>query len=256
MLSLILQQVLAWNPSTSDLSGTDSSSSEYSDNSAENRFDIPGRSGTNGLQVGEDVGDTSSIAFLIKLDLGNALPHRFTVSKMLAGDQYEVYFTIGEVSFCILFHASGGSAGTCTLYNLTGSSWTSCTSLSVSNIVSGTLYSSTNYEIGFILTDATDSVFGYVKFVISKQFLYNCGARSNVVTGIYATALLSGSGTPGSGTSKDRCPGSGSVSWTLQGDIPDLPMGVLLLVLPLIAIYAYLRRSRREWSYGFKSINW
>ena len=92
-----------------------------------------------------------------------------------------------------------------------------------------------------------------MKFVISKQYLYELGTRGNLVTGIYATTRSSGNGSPGSGTEMDRCPATGSVSWTLQGDIPDLPLGALLLALPLLALYAYLRRSRRGSTYDFKA---
>lgn len=249
-----VRQALAWNPSTSDLSGTDSSSNSYDNNKSENRFDIPTTTGTTyGLQAGEDFEDTDSIAFLIKLDLSDGVPHRFTVDRMQGGDQYEVYFTIGTVSFCILFRASGSSAGTATLYKYEDGSWTSKVSLTVSNIQSGTLYNTTGYKIGFNLTDAGQRSFGSVKFVIGKQYLYDLGARGNLVTGINATTRESGDGSPGSGTQKDRCPATGSVSWTLQGDIPDLPLGALLLALPLIALYAYLRRSRSRSTYDFKA---
>jgi hypothetical protein len=245
-----LRQALAWNPSVSDLSGTDSSSDDYVNTAALNRFDIPGRTGTNGLQAGED---TDSIAFLVKLDMGTA---RFQVSGMSARDQYEVYFTIGTVSFCILFHATGASAGTCTLFKLVDSSWSSQVSLTPTTITSGTLYSTTDWKIGFILTDATDTAYGSVKFVISKSYLVSLGASGSVVTGIYATAYSSGDGSPGTGVLRDRCPSTGSVSWTLGGNIPDLPMGILLLALPLIAVYAYLRRSKRRLTYGFKVNSW
>lgn len=249
-----VRQALAWNPSTSDLPGTDSSSKSYDDNKFENRFDIPTATKTiYGLQVGEDFGDTDSIAFLIKLDVGDGVTHRFTVDKMRVGDQYEVYFTIGDVSFCILFCASGSSQGNATLYKREDGSWSSQASLTVSTIRSGEHYRTTDYKIGFTLTDATASDYGSVKFVISKQYLYELGARGSLVTGIYATTRESGDGTPGSGTEMDRCPATGSVSWTLQGDIPDLPFGALLLALPLLALYAYLRRSRRGSTYDFKA---
>jgi len=246
-------RALAWNPSTSDLDGTDSSSYDYEFKDPSNRFDIPATTGTNGLQVGEDFGDTDSIAFLIKLDRAPSAWYGFRVAEMQGGDQYEVYFTIGTVSFCILFRASGSSAGTATLYKQEDGSWISRVSLTVSNIQSGTHYYTTDYKIGFTLTDATANDYGSVKFVISKQYLYDLGARGNLVTGIYATTRLSGDGSPGSGTEMDRCPAEGSVRWTLQGDIPDLPLGALLLALPLIALYAYLRRSRSGSTYDFKA---
>jgi len=247
-------RALAWNPPTGDLSGTDSSSKSYGDNDFRNRFDIPNATKTiYGLQVGEDFGDTDSIAFLIKLDVSKDPRFRFAVGRMRAGDQYEVYFTIGDVSFCILFRASGPRAGTATLYKQVNGSWSSQVSLTVSNIESGEHYCTEDYKIGFTLTDATESVYGSVKFVISKQYLYDLGARGNLVTGIYATTRSRGYGLPGSGTEMDRCPATGSVSWTLQGDIPDLPLGALLLALPLIALYAYLRRSRRGSTCDFKA---
>jgi hypothetical protein len=254
LLSGGVWRALAWNPPTDDLPETDSSSKYYPDNEPENRFDIPNATKTiHGLQVGEDFGDTDSIAFLIKLDVGKGVPHSFTVNNMEAGDQYEVYFTIGDVSFCILFRASGSSAGTATLYKQVNGSWSSQVSLPVSNIQSGTHYNTIDYRIGFTLTDATTKDYGSVKFVISKQYLYGLGARGNLVTGIYATTRSSGDGSPGWGTEMDRCPAEGSVRWTLQGDIPDLPLSALLLALPLIALYAYLRRSRSGSTYDFKA---
>ncbi|MEM2523030.1 MAG: hypothetical protein QXW82_07785 [Candidatus Bathyarchaeia archaeon] len=172
---------------------------------------------------------------------------------MSRGDQYEVYFRIGEIDFCILFRASGRSRGTCTLFNRTGGgAWTSCVSLTVNNIASGTLYNTADYKIGFILTNAAAISYGSVKFVISKQYLYDLGARGNLVTSIYATTRSGGTGTPSTGTEMDRCPASGYATWTLQGDIPDLPAGILLLAFPLIAIYAYLKRSKGVSAYGFK----
>ena len=166
-------RALAWNPPTGDLSGTDSSSKSYGDNDFRNRFDIPNATKTiYGLQVGEDFGDTDSIAFLIKLDVGAGVPHRFTVARMNKSDQYEVYFTIGDVSFCILFRASGSSAGTATLYKQVNGSWSSQVSLTVSGIRSREHYNTEDYKIGFTLTDATASDYGSVKFVISKQYLY------------------------------------------------------------------------------------
>jgi len=253
-----VRQALAWNPPTSDLPGTDSSSKNHPNNDFDNRFDIPNTTKTiYGLQVGEDFGDTDSIAFLIKLDVGEGASHRFTVAKMSAGDQYEVYFTIGNVSFCILFRASGSSQGkaqgNATLYKQVNGSWSSQVSLFVLDIQSGTLYNTTDYKIGFTLTNATADDYGSVKFVISKQYLYDLGARGNLVTGIYATTRSSGTGLPGSGTEMDRCPATDSVSWKLEGDIPDLPLGALLLALPLLALYAYLRRSRRGSTCDFKA---
>jgi len=243
-------QALAWNPSTSDLPGTDSSSNDYAPKDANSRFDIATETETTyGLEAGED---DDSIAFLIKLDKGHP-QFCFRVSRMQDGDQYEVYFTIGNPSFCILFRASGPSAGTATLYKQEGGSWISQVSLTVSNIQPGVHYHTDDFEIGFTLRDATPNDFGFVKFVISKYLLYKAGARGNLVTGIYATTRSSGTGSPGSGTQMDRCPAEGSVNWTLQGDIPDLPLGALLLALPLIALYAYLRRSRRGSTYDFKA---
>jgi len=249
-----VRQALAWNPSTSDLPGTDNSSNRYPDNDSDNRFDISNATGTTyGLEAGEDFTAPDSIAFLIKLDPGDGVPHRFTVDRMQGGDQYEVYFTIGTVSFCILFRASGSSAGTATLYKYESGSWTLKVSLTPTTIQSGEHYHTTDYKIGFTLTNAGQTSFGSVKFVISKQYLYDLGARGKLVTGINATTRSGGGGSPGSGTQKDRCPAEGSVSWTLQGDIPDLPLGALLLALPLIALYAYLRRSRSGSTYDFKA---
>ncbi|MCS7096329.1 MAG: hypothetical protein RMK50_04645 [Nitrososphaerota archaeon] len=171
---------------------------------------------------------------------------------MTSGDQYEVKFSIGTVQFSILFTAHGSAGGTCRLFyrNTSGGSWASSASLTVTNIRSGKTYSSPGQEIGFNLEDAAKNKPGFVKFIMHKNHLYMLGARGNLVTGIYAVALAGGNGLPGGGVDppNDRCPASGTVSWALQGDIPDLPAGILLLAFPLIAIYAYLRRR----SFAFK----
>lgn len=244
----------AWNPETVDLKGTNTSSNIYPNDDKENKFDIYTNNGTiYGIQVGEDFISPDSIAFLIKLDMARIPPNRFTVAGLDKGDQYEVYFSVREKSFCILFYASGPRRGTCALFEKTDGSWISRVSLTVRSIDSGQIYNTMNYEIGFILTDAERDAYGSVKFIISKQYLYSLGARGNLVTGIYATTRSGGGGTPGSGTQMDRCPASGAASWALQGDIPDLPAGILLLAFPIIAIYAYLKRFRRVAAYGFKA---
>ena len=98
------------------------------------------------MQVGEDFGDTDSIAFLIKLDRAPTHWYGFRVAEMQPGDQYEVYFTIGDVSFCILFCASKSSEGTATLYKQVNGLWSSQVSLTVSGIESGRLYNTTDYN--------------------------------------------------------------------------------------------------------------
>lgn len=234
----------AWNPSTNDLPGTDTSS-DTDVNRVNLRFDIyTSISQTYGLQAGED-GD--SIAFLIKLSPSPS-SNKFTVSGLQTGDQYEVEFTIGNVEFSIIFIATSArvSQGSCYLYyRVSGGSWSSAESFSVTSISSGTVYTSTSGNIGFCLTDSTKNSYGSVKFIIKKQRLYDLGARGSLVSGIYAIALANGNGQPGGGatTPNDRCPSSESVNWQLGGDIPDLPSGILLLSLPLLAIYAYLKRS-------------
>ena len=219
-----------------------------------NRFDIYNSTEEAGIQVGEDFEEPESIAFLIKLDMGEKPDYRFTVDYMDRGDQYEIYFSIGEGSFCILFTADGPSSGICTLFNKTDG-WSSTVSLKVTNIVSGEIYNTTDFKIGFILTDASEKEWGYVKFIISKQYLFELGARGYLVTGIYATTRSSGEGNPGSGMMMDRCPAEGTAEWKLQGDIPDLPMGILFLAFPIIAIYAYLKRSRSGVAHSLKIRN-
>ncbi len=235
----------AWNPSTSDLSGTNSSTNNNV-GGANRRFDI--YTGTNiyGLQAGED---TDSIAFLIKLAprirVGYTL-YGFTVGGMQGGDQYELRFTIGNYTFAILFRASGSRAGSCRLYyrNIANPQWSSGEYFNQTSIFSGTVYTSTSGNIGFVLRDATRRSYGSVKFIIKKDYLYSLGARGNLVSDIYALAAANGNGLPGGGVAQpnDRCPSTGGASWTLQGDIPDLPMGIIILTLPLIAIYIYLSR--------------
>jgi len=229
----------AWNPSTSDLSGTNSSTNNNV-GGIRRRFDIYTDTNINGLQAGED---TDSIAFLIKLAplQGN---NGFTVSGMQSSDQYELRFTIGNYTFAILFRASGSRAGACRLYyrNTNNPQWSSGESFTRRRISSGTVYTSTSGNIGFALTDATSTNPGSVKFIMKKDYLYILGARGNLVLDIYALATANGNGQPYTGTPNDRCPSTGGATWTLQGDIPDLPMGILILTLPLIAIYIYLSR--------------
>lgn len=257
LLLSTLTPVLAWNPQTEDLPGTNTSSNIYPNNDKENRFDIYTNNNTVcGIQVGEDFTKPDSIAFLIKLDMAHAPSNRFTVRGLNNGDQYEVYFSIGEKSFCMLFRASGPSRGTCTFFEKTDNSWISRVSLTVVNIDSGRAYNTEDYKIGFILTDAGRNTYGFVKFIISKQYLHDLGAQGTLISGIYATARSGGGGTPGSGTQMDRCPASGAASWPLQGGIPDLPAGVLMLIFPIIAIYAHyahLKHSRRAPSHGLKT---
>ena len=241
-----------------DLPGTDNST-DYDVSGANGRFNIYTASGTNGLQVGED-GD--SIAFLIKLANSSESGNRFAIQNLATGDQYEVDFTIGNYTFAILFTATiikiympilnitiTIRIGTCSLYYklASGGSWSSAEYYLRMGLTSGTTYTSANGNIGFALTNATLTSPGSVKFIIKKQRLYDLGARGNLVSDIYALATANGNGWPGGGVSQpnDRCPSTGGATWTLQGDIPDLPMGILILTLPLIAIYLYISKHTR-----------
>ena len=241
----------AWNPTEmQDLPGTDNSI-DYDVSGANGRFDIYTAGGTNGLQVGED-GD--SIAFLIKLANSSEPGTRFAIQNLATGDQYEVGFTIGNYTFAILFRAIiirlfiiTIRIGTCSLYyKLTsGGSWSSAEYYLRMGLTSGATYTSANGNIGFALANATSTSPGSVKFIIKKQRLYDLGARGSLVSDIYALAAANGNGQPYTGTPNDRCPSTGGASWTLQGDIPDLPMGILILTIPLIAIYIYLNKHMR-----------
>lgn len=248
---LLSNIVYAWNPSTNDLKGTESSSN--SDVAGNNlRFDIYTDTGICGVQVGED---DDSIAFLIKLAPESASGKCFRVDQMRPGDQYEVRFIIGPRNFSMLFKALEVRKGTCSLYYSTtgGASWSLGESFTA-EIKSETLYNSSSGNTGFILKDATVKLWGYVKFIVKKDYLFSLGARGSLVTGIFAIALAGGNGQPGEGVDKpnDRCPESGTATWTLKGDIPDLPMGILLLAFPIIAIYAYLKRSKGGVAHGLK----
>ena len=251
-LLLLSRTAYAWDPETRDLKGTDSSTN-YDVEGENRRFDIyTTPSLINGIQVGED---DESIAFLIKLAPLDRSWNGFKVRGMKPNDQYEVQFNFpaSSKSFSILFWASGSSAGKCRLY-YKDESWVPSEDFFVKGIVSGTHYRSLSGNIGFTLRDASPYLYGFVKLVVSKEHLYNLGARGNIVTGIFAIALAGGNGEPGGGvdTPNDRCPAEGYASWELKGDIPDLPMGVLLLALPIIAIYAYLKRSKSGAVYGLK----
>ena len=229
--------VLAWDPSTMvDLSGTDSSSASPS--GGNKKYDITTSTGSvYGIQTGDD---TDSIALQIRLVKGG-----FSATGMASGDQYELNFTIGSEDFNMLFVASGTNAGTCKLFYKAsgGSSWSSGDSLSQSGITSGTTYTSVSENIGFRLTSSTQTTVGYVKLIVKKSYLFSLGASGSQVTNIVATTYSGANGQPGGGTTAlDRCPSTGTASWTLSGDIPEFPLGALVLAVPVVVIYLYMRR--------------
>jgi len=193
-----------------------------------------------GMQKGED---SDSIALSIKL-VKTAGANGFSVAGMVANDQYDINFTIGGQDFCMMFIASGASAGTMKIFSKpTGTStWYSGESFSQSGIVSETTYTVGN--LGFNLKSATPTVFGHVRLIAKKSYLAGLGASGTEVTNILSATFASGTGNPGSGgaTPNDRCPSSGTVSWTLSGDIPEFPLGPLVSAVPIAAIYLYLRR--------------
>ncbi|MBC7129991.1 hypothetical protein H5T51_02070 [Candidatus Bathyarchaeota archaeon] len=251
-----------WNPPLEDLPGTESS---YDLDENHLRFDIYTDKSIAGMQVGED---EDSIAFAIKLKPGGT--NSFSVNKMELFDRYEVRFTIAgeygnEIHFTLLFLSLGKREGVCILLY----DWKIAEILYVEKIKSGEVYQSISGNIGFNLTNAKQHIPGFVTFIVKKQRLYDLGARGNIVSGIYAATrslsfdrefdrelheneqelkarYASYLNRDSLWILHDRCPASGSASWQLQGDIPDLPAGILLLSFPLIAIYAYLKRSGRK----------
>ena len=150
----------------------------------------------------------------------------FLVPGMTTNDQYDINFTIGSKNFCMLFIATGSNSGTLKLfYKATGGgSWSSGETFTQSGIASGTTYQSGSTNIGFRLTSSTVSADGSVKFVVEKTYLNSLGATGSSVTNTFSTTFVSGNGNPGSGgaTPNDRCPSSGTVSWTYTPLSPTL----------------------------------
>ena len=210
----------------------------------QNSYDISGYTGYKGLMAGDD---TTSIAFALKLN--NTFPSlKVGGGCMEAGDKYEINFTIDN-NFVIDFVAtSGASAGKLIFFYKSGGVWVAGDSLTQTSIASGTLYSSASGNISFKLTDYSSSDYGYVKFVVSRDYLKAHGGAGSTLTSI-SGASYKGSSTatnPGEdgGTKKDRSPsGSGTASYILQsGTLPEFPFGMLLLAVPVIAIYLFFRK--------------
>jgi len=232
---------LAWDPATTDLTGTESST-DTSVANANRRFDIKGLTGTSGMQKGED---TDSIALLMKM-IEKSGPNGFSATGMTLDDQYEIQFTIGGSDFSMLFRATGAAAGTMSLfYKPTGSgTWYSGETFSQSGIGSGTTYTSVSGNLGFNLKSMTPTTTGHVRLIVKKSYLVSLGATGSSVTYIFSATFANGNGSPGSGgtTPNDRCPSTGTASWTLSGDIPEFPLSPLVSGITTVAIYLYLRR--------------
>ncbi len=223
--------VFAWDPTTENLSGT-ADSTDANVIGTLHRFNID--STTAGIQIGED-GD--SIAFLLVMAPPSG-GDGFRIPGMVAGDQYQISFTLALTDFTLVFRASGSKAGTLTLFygGSTGEIF------SVSNLKSGTAYQSVQGDIGLTLTSGAS-----VKLVVSKGYLYSLGATETVITGIYGATFELGDGSPGSSgaTPNDRCPSSGGVSFSLLQGIDDFPHGTLVLVIPLMGLYVVFCRKKR-----------
>ncbi len=229
----------AWDPTTNDLSGTNSST-DYSVAADFLRFDID--STTAGLQIGEDA---ESIAFLLVMAPISG-QNGLKVFTMEAGDQYQISFTISLTDFALVFRASDRRAGSLKLFykDIASEIWeTDGDTMSVSKMDSGEAYISVQGNIGFTLTDGTS-----VKLVISKYYLVEKGASEISVTRISGATFALGDGTPGSGGAdpNDRCPASGEVSFSLLQGIDDFPHGTLVLAIPVMGLYVLFRRKKRE----------
>lgn len=217
----------AWDPTTNDLSGTDSSTTSLSD-----RFDID--SATAGIQIGED-GD--SIAFLLKLP-------EFTMPGMTAGDQYQISFTIASTDFALVFRALASKDGSITLFYKETAlpDWSTGDSHTEPNMKSNEVYISVFGDVGFTIVSRSS-----LKLVVSKARLYELGGTETVVTGISGTTFEAGDGTPGNSgaTPNDRCPASGDASFSLLQGIDDFPHGTAVLTIPLIGLYVLFTRRKR-----------
>jgi len=228
----------AWDPATSDLSGTNTST-----DASVRRLDID--STTAGLQIGED---GESMAFTIQL--GPKLTGQgFKAVGMTAGDQYEIDFTIADENFAILFIATGSAEGIMkVLHKATGEpTWLNPETHSQPGIGSGTHYRSLSLNIGFTLTSSGTATNGLVKLVVAKALLYGLGGTETVVTGIFGATFENGDGTPGSGgvTPNDRCPSSEGVAFSLLQGIDDFPHGTLVLAIPVMGLYVLFSRKNR-----------
>ncbi|MCK5642904.1 MAG: hypothetical protein KAJ19_18990 [Gammaproteobacteria bacterium] len=233
---------LAWNPTTSGLSGTNTSP-DTSVAGAARRFDID--SATAGIWAGEDA---DSIAFTIQL-MPKSAGQGFKANGHTVNDQYEIDFTIGETDFAIFFIATAAAAGIVKVfYKATGGpTWLNGETHSQSGIGSGSAFRSVSLNIGFTLTSSGASADGLVTLVVTKNYLATLGATFNTVTGIFAANFASSNGDPGGGVSaNDRCPTSSGASWTLSEAIPDFSFGTLILMLPVISIYLILTRRKNN----------
>lgn len=201
-------------------------------------YDIIGKTGVYGLEAGSD-----SDSLAIAMRLGD-----FAVPYMASGDKYEINFTIGAEDFSMMFVATGASAGNLKLcYKANGApTWSDGDSDSFSSMSSGTRYASASGNIAVKLTSSTPSTYGWVKLEANRNYMNTLGATGYSVTSIDGIAYQ-GSSTvtlrPGAqgGTKKDRCPsGSNYASYTMVV-IPEFPLGVFILAMPLMAIYLYIR---------------
>jgi len=166
---------------------------------------------------------------------------------MRAGDKYETYFTIGSQEFAMFFVATSASAGILSLYYKVDASWTLAETHTQGSVTSGTRFESSNGNIAAKLTNSDPSSFGVVKLEAKKSRLTELGATGSSVTNIAGYTYSGSSTTPtgpsaDGGTKKDRCPaGTGYASYTM-GAVPEFPLGAFILAIPVIAIYAYLRK--------------
>ena len=218
----------AWDPTTNDLSGTGTSTSTLGD-----RFDID--STTAGIQIGED---GESIAFLL------VLPD-FAMPGMIAGDQYQVSFTIASKDFALVFLASASKDGSITLFykDTASSTWSTGDTHSETNMRSNNPYRSLSGFVGFTIDSGV-----FVKLVVAKANLYELGGTETAITGIFGATFEAGDGTPGNGgaTPNDRCPSSGEVAFSLLQGIDDFPHGTLVLAIPLMGFYVVFSRKKRK----------
>jgi len=213
-------------------------------------FTSDGTTSFYGLQGADNIGE-GRVSFRLNLD--NDTYSGFTVASMSGGDKYEVDFQIGTKQFALYFVATAASRGrlyleygdACSAGSPGGCADAAVVDKSATDIVSGNEYNDVQDYLRFRLTDSTSQ--GTVEMEVSKSYLASLGASGSTVSGI-AGYTFSGSGTTqtagaNGGTQQDRSPsGSGTASFDLSQAIPDLPLGLLLLVVPVVSIYLYLRR--------------
>jgi hypothetical protein len=223
------------------------------------------------LCMGDDASQTTLEADLNIIATKTGGSTSWTAASLASGDHYEIDFDVGTATVALVFLASGASAGTIYLYYCTTAStcsspntWNSGPSAACGTGCTAASGTFSTDNVGVILIDPTthgsSAYDGVFAFYVSQSYLASIdgGYSGTSVASIYALTYLGGTSCPGSlplssfcpftgtptGTAEDRTPsGSGIIlTATLPNSLPELPSGLLLLALPLLAVYIAARR--------------